>query len=587
MDPKTDKNAQEFLKSKGFDPGTLSADPKTVDLATRQKQIGAPSVSSPASLSPTTTHSPQDYFRSYGQVAEWVDRSLDIYHPELHVILWPLFVHTFIGIVSQSGQSPHQVYSREGKQFLEKFSPAFLDGTPREGGDAEASVQGEYVQEIRHFYSLSSKELLDLSNTIKCYRTYRYNVSLSRETFQLFVLFLQESGLVLMSSIFNTHVHVRIIARLPQEIDVEQLLGGGDRGGLTGIPKGAEEEMMRKELWGAGGRPDPPVITPLSDIRDRVAATSKPLPSICFFTLLNSHETMASADLSADLKSVAVATTENTVRVYNIAQDDTIRNGPLEKCHILRGHSGAVTGVSYSPCRRFLLSSSVDTTARLWSLETKQTLATYKFHSFPVWDVQFSPGGYFFATASNDRTALLWSTDSSSPRRVFAGHLSDVETLQFSPNCNYLATGSSDKTVRLWDVNTGDCVRLFSGHLGGIHAIAFSPDGKMIATAGEDKRILVWDIATGNRLATLRGHLSDIWTLAFEDNVLASGSADYTVRLWDINAASSSSSSSPPSSRRKGEPSPHLLASFPTKKTPVLKLKFRRNLLLGCGPFSV
>ena len=117
---------------------------------------------------------------------------------------------------------------------------------------------------------------------------------------------------------------------------------------------------------------------------------------------------MASADFSADLKSIAVATTENTVRVYNIGQD-SIKNGPLEKCNILRGHSGAVTGVSYSPCRRFLLSSSVDTTgslpltssslfpssppssfpARLWSLETRQNLATYKFHSFPVWDVQF------------------------------------------------------------------------------------------------------------------------------------------------------------------------------------------------------
>ena len=65
-----------------------------------------------------------------------------------------------------------------------------------------------------------------------------------------------------MSSIFNAHVHVRIIARLPQEIDVEQILGGGDRGGLTGISKTAEEEMMKKEVFFFSISPSPSLCFP-------------------------------------------------------------------------------------------------------------------------------------------------------------------------------------------------------------------------------------------------------------------------------------------------------------------------------------
>jgi len=108
----------------------------------------------------------------------------------------------------------------------------------------------------------------------------------------------------------------------------------------------------------------------------------------------------------------------------------------------LIGHSGPVYSVAFDPLSgsavppRHLLSSSADSTARLWSLDTMTNVVAYRGHQSPVWDAQWSPMGIYFATGSRDRTARVWSTDRISALRVYAGHLSDVDVCSVpSPAC--------------------------------------------------------------------------------------------------------------------------------------------------------
>lgn len=134
--------------------------------------------------------------------------------------------------------------------------------------------------------------------------------------------------------------------------------------------------------------------------------------------------------------------------------------------------------------------------------------------------------------------------------------------MQFHPNSLYLATGSSDWTARLWDVQRGSCIRVFIGHQGIVSTLAFSPDGRYLATAGEsifltdstfqlfdlllaftctgeDLAISIWDLGSGKRIKKMTGHRASIYSLAWsgESTVLASGSADWTVRCWDVNGS--------------------------------------------------
>ncbi|XP_064974978.1 transcription initiation factor TFIID subunit 5-like isoform X1 [Musa acuminata AAA Group] len=340
----------------------------------------------------------------------------------------------------------------------------------------------------------------------------------------------------------------------------------------------------------------------LEDLRNRVQLSSSTLPSICFYTFINAHNGLNCSAISQDGSLVAGGFSDSSLKVWDMSKIGQSakpgENDSIPSEHFLgtegegsytlfHGHSGPIYSATFSPLGDFLLSSSSDSTIRLWSTNLNANLVCYKGHNYPVWDVQFSPVGHYFASSSHDRTARIWSMDRIQPLRIMAGHLSDVDCVQWHANCNYVATGSSDKTVRLWDVQSGECVRIFIGHRSTVLSLAMSPDGRFMASGDEDGTIMMWDLSSGRCISPLMGHSSCVWTLAFsrEGSLLASGAADCTVKLWDVTTSMKGQKieESKPSSINRLR----LLKALPTKSTPVYTLQFsRRNLLFAAGALS-
>jgi parallel beta-helix repeat protein len=100
-----------------------------------------------------------------------------------------------------------------------------------------------------------------------------------------------------------------------------------------------------------------------------------------------------------------------------------------------------------------------------------------------------------------------------------------------------IATGD-DSSTRTVGVLSPEHIRTLAGHTSYVLSVAFSPDGKVLASGSGDTTIKLWDVATGTLLRTLQGHTDFVFSVAFspDGKILASGSVDETILLWDVAA---------------------------------------------------
>jgi WD40 repeat protein len=223
------------------------------------------------------------------------------------------------------------------------------------------------------------------------------------------------------------------------------------------------------------------------------------------------------AELSGDVSSVdSAAFNQQGNRIIGTSNNNTVRVWDAQshqQIKVLRFEGQALTVALNPDGGSFITTgndffSSGDDTARLWSTETGDLLATLVGHGGFVTSAAFNRDGSYVVTTSADKTARLWDLKAGSPIATLR-HKGSVEVAVFSPDGAQVITGSfNDGTARLWDSARGQLIREFPKKFGDVRSVAFSPNGDRVVTTNL-AAATVWDVRTGAVLAELEN--KDRW----------------------------------------------------------------------------
>ena len=131
-------------------------------------------------------------------------------------------------------------------------------------------------------------------------------------------------------------------------------------------------------------------------------------------------------------------------------------NNEAKKTGELRGHTGLIHCLQWTPDGRVLVSSAVDKTIRLWDIQTQKQIAALEGHTQEVYEIAVSFDGSLIASNSRDGTTRIWQTSTGSEVTKVGWDKPGffLNGLAFHPKLHVLAVSRSDNNaVIVWDLD--------------------------------------------------------------------------------------------------------------------------------------
>uniref|UniRef100_A0A3P8XBF4 WD repeat-containing protein 37 n=1 Tax=Esox lucius TaxID=8010 RepID=A0A3P8XBF4_ESOLU len=169
----------------------------------------------------------------------------------------------------------------------------------------------------------------------------------------------------------------------------------------------------------------------------------------------------------------------------------------------LKSHQGVVIAADWLVGGKQVVTASWDRAANLYEVETSELVHTLTGHDQELTHCCTHPSQRLVVTSSRDTTFRLWDFRDPSIHsvNVFQGHTDTVTSAVFTVGDN-VVSGSDDRTVKVWDLKNMRSPIATIRTDSAVNRISVSANQRIIALPHDNRQVRLFDM-TGVRLARL------------------------------------------------------------------------------------